>query len=515
MKRIAILFGTALVTLAAAQGDPNTVDKLITLGKTKNRAFNTLETFTAKFGPRLTGSPELERASLWAVEEFKKYGLTNVRRDKWGEVPVGFTRGKSQVVRMVAPWKMDMVFTTPAWTPGTKGKIEIEPVVLPESMEELNKIKDSLADKWILMRRVSGIRGPQGQPSEVERAMDSIPHAGRIFGAGDERVHTGGRFMGLSMDKLPTTANVRVRKSDHDAMMLAVKAGRPLKLEMDIDNRFVGTNVAQYNIIADIPGTEKPDEVVIICGHFDSWNGPGSTGANDNGTGSSVTLEAARLLMQSGAKPKRTIRFILWTGEEQGLLGSRAYVEKYKSEMEKISAVFNDDGGTNYQGGYNCLESMVPILKAAIEPVQKAFPDFPMALNVQAQMPRGGSSDHAPFVWAGVPGFFTIEAGTADYGFVWHTQHDRPEFSRAEYLTQSSTNAAVVAYNVACADKLLPRVPIVPPTAGGTALITPVGGTKVFFDPAEGHTHDDGHDHEDEFVDYAIGSILRWLGIQK
>ncbi len=502
---------TLVASVAVAQAPNDMIGRVVAEGTKKNQAYKTLSTFTSKYGPRLTGSPNLARAQEWALKQLKEWGYANARLEKWGEVPVGFERGPSQSVKMVAPWKMDMVFTTPAWTPGTKGKQTVTPILQPATMEELTALGDKINGAWIVMTKPSGMRGPQGAPSDVEKALDTAPIAGKIFGASDERVHTGGRFAGLTMETLPKQVQVRVRKSDHHALLTALKAKREVKMELNIDNRFIAGPIPQYNVIADLPGTDKADEMVIVCGHFDSWNGPGSVGANDNGTGSSVAFEAARLLAKTGAKPRRTIRFIWWSGEEQGLLGSRAYVQMHKDEMDKISAVFNDDGGTNYQGGYQCLETMTPMLKAAMSPTEKAFPTLPMTLNVVAEMPRGGSSDHAPFNMVGVPGFFSIESGKAEYGFVWHTQHDRPEHSVPEYLAQSSTNAAVVALNIACADTMLPRGP--KPAAGiGLTINRPAGGSRNYY---HDHSHDDGHDHDDEYLDYVMDRLLRMFGILK
>lgn len=516
MRRFTIFWvGLALAATASAQSPSEDVAKLIQEGTNANRAFSTLEYFTGKFGPRLTGSPNLERAQQWAVSQLKAWGYDNARLEKWGEVPIGFERGKRQSVKMVSPWKADMVFTTPAWTPGTNGKVTITPIMQPTTMEEFNKVKDSLKGGWVLMNRPSGLRGPQGGPSEVDRALDTAGLAGRIYGTADERVHTGGRFTGLTMSNLPTEVQVRVRKSDYDTIALAVKAGREPKLEIDIENKFIPGPIPQYNVIADLPGTDKADEMVIVCGHFDSWDGPGSVGANDNGTGSTVTLESARLFKKLGIKPKRTIRFILWSGEEQGLLGSRAYVEMHKDSLDKVSAVFNDDGGTNYQGGYQCLENMVPMLKAAMAPVEAAFPDLTMKLDVLKEMPRGGSSDHAPFNWQGVPGFFTIEAGRADYGFVWHTQNDTPRNSIPEYLVQSSTNAAVVALNIANADTLLPRGPKPGPGTGLT-VNRPAGGARNYYHDHSHDDHDGGtHDHTDDYIEFVLDWLVRYLGILK
>jgi Zn-dependent M28 family amino/carboxypeptidase len=162
--------------------------------------------------------------------------------------------------------------------------------------------------------------------------------------------------------------------------------------------------------------------------------------------------------MKSGAKPKRTIRFVMWTGEEQGLHGSRRYVEMHRDKLDKISAVLVDDGGTNYSGGLVCIASMEPMLKAAVAPVATFFADMPVNIVVRPTMPRGGGSDHAPFNQVGVPGFFWNETGRADYQYIHHTQNDKYSEAIPEYLVQSSTVSAVVAYNLACADTMLPRV---------------------------------------------------------
>lgn len=250
-----------------------------------------------------------------------------------------------------------------------------------------------------------------------------------------------------------------VRKSDMDKIAANLAAGKDVELEFNLDQKWVKQARPQYNVVAEIKGTEKPDEVVIVSGHFDSWDGPGSQGALDNGTGSCTALEAARILCATGVKPKRTIRFILWSGEEQGLFGSRGYVARHMDEMDKISAVLVDDGGTNYQGGYEGIESQKAIMEAAFAPVVDAFPGLSEVFRSRPQMPRGGGSDHASFNAVGVPGFFTIETGRSDYNYVHHTQHDKYEMAIPEYLVQSSTNHAVVAYNLACLDGLLPRGP--------------------------------------------------------
>ena len=228
----------------------------------------------------------------------------------------------------------------------------------------------------------------------------------------------------------------------------------------NIENIFVKGPITVGNVIADIPGSEKPDEYVIVSGHLDSWDGPVSEGACDNGTGAMATMEAARILATCHAKPKRTIRFILWTGEEEGLLGSAAYVREHKNEWDKISVCLVDDSGTNYDSGITCLESQQPFFADAIATMNKAFPDMQQSLNTSRPAgPRrgGGGSDHASFSAVGVPGIFLRKAGRQNYMVIWHTQNDRLDQVIPEYMRLNATNMAVLGYELGCAEKLLPR----------------------------------------------------------
>lgn len=303
---------------------------------------------------------------------------------------------------------------------------------------------------------------PEG-PSMLDRVFAAGP-AGFVSASSDDRVRTSsiGGWRTIDPANLPQGVEIQVRQADYDFINSKISDGWPIEFEADLQNKFTPGPIPVYNTVAEIPGTTWPDEVVIVSAHADSWNGPGSQGTTDNGTGSSVTLEAARILAAVGAKPKRTIRFILWTGEEQGLLGSREYVAKLKEagELEKISAVFVDDGGTNYEGGLKCTAAMMPYLAAATAPVTSTFPDMPVNIQVVERAGggmAGGSSDHASFQREGVPAFFWDEVGRADYGYGWHTQNDKIDLAIPEYLIQSSTCAAVTAYNLACAETLLPR----------------------------------------------------------
>ena len=188
-------------------------------------------------------------------------------------------------------------------------------------------------------------------------------------------------------------------------------------------------------------------------------------GTVDNGTGTSVTMEAARILAAVGVQPKRTIRFALWSGEEQGLLGARGYVRGLSDEERaKISAVFVDDGGTNYQGGIPAADHMVDYLAAATSWTNGRFysetDGKDLVVNIRPtgdKIETHGGSDHAAFNAIGVPGFFWDEIGRANYSYGWHTQFDRLDQAIPEYLVQSAVNTAITAYNLANAPAMLPR----------------------------------------------------------
>src|SRR5258708_5785818 len=225
-----------------------------------------------------------------------------------------------------------------------------------------------------------------------------------------------------------------------------------VEAEVNIESSFSGKPVEVYNTVAEIPGTEKPEEFVIVGGHLDSWDL--GTGATDNGTGSMAVLEAARALQKLGVKPKRTIRFVLFTGEEQGLNGSRAYVKAHEKELEKISSVLVHDNGTGkvltigLMGNYAVKETM----DRALNPLARAK-DVGLA---EPTLRSEGGSDHVPFDGAGVPGFWCVQEG-ADYDKTHHSQADTLDRVRWDELTEGEQVLAVCAYNRAQLPDMLPR----------------------------------------------------------
>jgi hypothetical protein len=455
LASLATIFPMALI--AAAQGDPATLARIADQGKNHSQIVDRFHYLCFDIGARLTSSPELLRGQKWAMAQFKKFGCTNVHMEKWGEFPVGFDRGPNQVCKMVEPFDSEMVFTTPAWSNGTNGLERGEAMMMPETLDDLKAHAADVKGKWLI-----SAQGRSGATAEFNAEMEKDGALGRISGSRSELVVTSGpNWRTVTFEKHPGLPQITVRKSDYDRIIRNLDFKRKVVLEVNAENRWFKGPIACYNVVAEIKGSEKPDEVVIVSGHFDSWNGPLSQGAQDNGVGSMTAMEAARILCSAHAKPKRTIRFILWSGEEQGIFGSTQYVKDHKNELDKISAVLVDDGGGNYQGGYRVLPQMKDMMTAAIQKTNETFPDMPEVIQIVTgtRMPRGGGSDHAPFNAVGVPGFFTLETGTLNYNFVHHTQNDRFETCIPAYLIQSGTNHALVSYNLACADTLLPREP--------------------------------------------------------
>ena len=269
-------------------------------------------------------------------------------------------------------------------------------------------------------------------------------------------VSTGRRPTSMDFfDNLPTIPQITMTASSYDAIANNVREGKEVMLEFDIRNYFKKGPIPLYNVVADIPGSEHPDECVIVCGHLDSWDA--GTGTTDNGTGCATTIEAARILMTAGVRPKRTIRFILWSGEEQGILGSRAYVEANSELMKKVSGVLNHDVGTQYISSIKTLPYQRSDMEQIFAPVMKLNAEFPFRLEPVDSL-VGLGSDHASFNRVGVPGFIWGQSGElATYRDTHHTQLDTYDRAVPAYQEHSSIVVALAAYGIANLDHMLAR----------------------------------------------------------
>ena len=223
-------------------------------------------------------------------------------------------------------------------------------------------------------------------------------------------------------------------RKQFDELAGLLKDGKPVTLEFDIRNYFKKGPIKLYNVIADIPGSELPDEYVIVGGHIDSWDG--ATGTTDNGTGVATTLEAARILMKAGVKPRRTIRFMLWSGEEQGLLGSAAYVKAHKDLMPKISAVLVHDGGTNYLSGIGATEAMMSDFEQVFAPVKELDPQFPVR-SAEGRRPVRRRQRPRLVPHGQRAGLLLATGGQGRYQHTHHTQYDTFDAAIPEYQKHS------------------------------------------------------------------------------
>ena len=472
----------ALLLAGALTAQNNTapiVDRIKHEGLQNSHVMEYLDHLTNSIGHRLTGSDNYMLACKWALAEFKKMGL-EAKLDQWQTWRFAFNRGQWSG-RIVSPERIELQVATEAWTAGTRGRVKGKAVLVPSSILD---VEDKLAGKvkgaWLWMRKparrsragrelwnyVKGFAVDEGAAGFVYPSTGDarFPNRIRVFGS---------RNMALSANsRIPTMPEICVRKDQWQKVQKMLEAGKEVEAAFDIRNRFRREDVPLYNVIADIKGYEKPDEFVIVCGHLDSWHQ--ATGTTDNGTGTTSTMEAARILAAAGARPRRTIRFCLWGGEEQGLLGSRRYVLKRRTKMKNVSAVFNHDTGTNWAHTIAVPENMYDDFKRILEPVMsipapdKDFDGPVFRLRKVRQMSRrGGGSDHASFLSAGVPAWSWGLRGRSNYfQHTWHSQWDTFDVAIPEYQRHTSTVVALTAYGVANLPHLLPRDQMAAPGAG-------------------------------------------------
>jgi hypothetical protein len=513
---LALLLGHRAVTLFAdptgkASAEAMALDQqLIAAGKEGTEVLSNLTFLSDVIGPRLTGSANLKRANEWAAEKMKSYGLTNVKLEPW-ELPVAWERGTA-TARIVEPDNGKVLTVAAAgWSPGTKGKIIGDVVVInARSPEELKKYEGKLKGAIVLRGPPANVRpitdlsspfdragGPGGgggagqppqppgktetpaKPGGATPAPGTPPRGfdtrGGEFGRMRREINEflkkegaavvlqdsskphglltmsgnwGGRDRATAGDPLPALYITH----DHYALLHRL-ATRPepakTRVEVEITNTLIPGPMACYNTVGEIRGTEKPDEFVVLGAHIDSWDlGQGTT---DNGTGTCVVLETARILYKCGVKPKRTIRFALFSGEEQGLHGSRAYVQTHKDEMPKTTAAIIHDTGTGKIIGLSLMgrEVLKPIMEEELASLK--------ALGVSDISTRTmGGSDHQSFEGGGVPGFM-FRQDPAEYRLTHHSQSDTLDKAREPDLIQGAQVMAVIATRLANRPDMLPR----------------------------------------------------------
>jgi carboxypeptidase Q len=494
MKRFAAAFLLLLVVVSVGNAQtisPDDLDKkIIAEENMHSELMQNLKYLCDMIGPRVTGSDKMKRANEWTEDRFKDYGSQNVHLESW-KFGVPWHRGAASA-RVVKPNGMPLIVAQQAWTPGTNGP-RVGDVILVDIKEakDLESYKDKLHGAWVLLGEPAKIPAVPTEPQRlrlpdtlqaVQRApvdtaamrryrqlaglrdtlnkfFQSEGIAGIIRDAGKEHAllnmtgspgNYGGMFGGSSRpDRITQVFMIH----EHYSMLYRLlKRGEKVTVEMNLQSRTDDKPVEAENTVAEIPGSEKPDEVVILGAHLDSWDL--GQGATDNGTGSMTVLEVARLLKVIDAKPRRTIRFVLFSGEEQGLLGSRAYVDAHKDEMGKVSAVLVMDIGSGKLRGIALQrnEAVKPIMDSLLAPFRSMGV---IDINLKYQ----GGTDHLSFDRIGVPGFSFIQ-DPLEYGKTHHSQSDTFDHASEDDLKQAAIVMTSLALKIADLPEMLPRKPV-------------------------------------------------------
>jgi carboxypeptidase Q len=446
-------------------------------GLGRSEAQNLFHTLTDVLGPRLTGSPAYTEAARWAVERFSKWGLANPRLE-----PFQFGRGwvlEKLTVEMISPRYMPLIGYAEAWSPPTSGIVTGTPLYIGDStVEEIDRLGTRLRGAIVLANRQQAefLRTDRMQPSDgngpVQTGNPPLPgpssaapqqqllarlqaHRTGVVLKPGAMEHGTVRVQGSRDAPRDAAPSVVLAAEHYNMLVRLVQAGQPIQLRIEVGSSFHENDLNSYNVLAEIPGTDPVlrDEVVFVGAHLDSWHT--ATGATDNADGVTSVMEAMRILMAINARPRRTIRVALWGGEEQGLLGARAYVSRHlrdEAARNRISVYLNDDPGTGATYGFymqNNLEAK-RIFDSWLEPLRE--------LGVRRNVIEGiGSTDHLPFDEAGIPGFTVIKDFRNYDVRTRHTNADLADAVNIEDLKQSAVVLAVVAWQAAMLDEQISR----------------------------------------------------------
>ena len=475
-------------------------------------------------GERLTGSPNMKRANEWTRDQLTAMGLGNSHLEPWGPFGRGWANQYVNA-RMTSPDIVPLIVYSKAWTPGTNGVVTGKCVrVVIEDKKDFDKYRGKLAGMILIMGSDADVIKPITEapfkrltdddlaktgeyqiPSERpmfspadrakrqqfvkdlnqffadEKVLAVIDHSRGTAGGGTVFVQSGGSYKPGETTTIPQLTMA----SEHwTRIARLLQQKKDVTLELNVTNTFYDDDPMQYDTIAEIPGTDKKDEVVMLGAHLDSWHA--GTGATDNGAGTIVMMEAVRILKALDIKPRRTIRIGLWSGEEEGLLGSQGYVEQHfgtrprmedpgmkdmptllrrdagpitvKPEQAKVSAYFNVDNGSGKIRGVYLQENeaVAPIFDAWMKP----FKDLGMTTLT---MRNTGGTDHLSFDAVGIPGFQFIQDPIEYETRTHHSNMDVYDRLQPDDLKQISVIVASFVYDAAMRDQMLPRKPIEKP----------------------------------------------------
>lgn len=496
---------------------PSPIDVIKTEGIDESQVMEFAGWMTDVYGPRLTGSPMLDKATEWAVNTLKEMGMENVHLEEWGPFGKGWEL-KHFEMHAEAPNYFPVMAYPKAWSPSASGEGEV--IYLDaKTQEDLDGYKGKLAGKVVMVdsiRDVSEWFDPPAKRYESDNLLDMAndgmptPRPRRNRNAGGfnfnqamwslleaerplvviDRSYKGdlgtvfvsgartseGRAQNTEVDIVPQ-ATLSVEHYNRIFRML--NKGIPVTLSIDLQTAYTNSDEMEHNIIAEIPGTDLKDEVVMFGAHFDSWHT--GTGATDNAAGSSVMMEVARILKETiektGVQPRRTLRIALWTGEEQGLFGSRNYVGKHfaefppnsytpqsiKPDQAKVSAYYNLDNGTGRIRGIYTQGNpdVVPIFRSW-------FDELDMEDTGTITLNNTGGTDHLAFDAVGIPGFQFIQDPIAYSSRTHHSNMDNLDHLVGEDLSQAATIIAAFVWNTAQRDEKIPRKPLDEDLRAGT-----------------------------------------------
>jgi len=471
-------------------------------------------------GPRLTGSPNMKRANEWTRDQLTSFGLSNAHLESWGPFGRGWAN-QFVSVRMTSPEYAPFIAYAKAWTPGTNGVVKGKCIrVKIDDKKDFDKYRGKLAgmialfcpdpdvkvpDKAFFERLTEKDLAEIGQyqiPNEKmqfrfrqylkrmqfmrevnkfladEKVLAVVDHGYGNYGGGTVFVQSGGSY---KVGETVTVPGITVALEQWDRAARLLEQKKDVELELNVTNTFYDDDPMQYNTIAEIAGTDKKDEVVMLGAHLDSWHS--GTGATDNGAGTVVMMEAVRILKALDIKPRRTIRIALWSGEEQGLLGSQNYVQQHfgsrppsdepdmqgtptllrresgpvtvKPEQAKIAAYFNVDNGSGKIRGVYLQEN------AAVAPIfetwMKPFHDLGMETLTERNT---GGTDRLSFDAVGIPGFQFIQDPLDYESRTHHSNMDVYDRLQADDLKQAAVIVASFVYEAAMRVQMLPRKPV-------------------------------------------------------
>lgn len=452
------------IEAATSPSGDATARRIVALGTSEPRAMEWLDILSNRFGGRMAGSDAYTHAAQWARMQLRQWGV-HAELEEAGQMPVGFNRGPWSGT-MLAPQAQPLRLATPAYSAGTRGVQQGLAMMGPATLEEAQARAAQFKDKWVLIGGENGGGGRDGntvhQPRAITRVLLQAGALGTLQ-SGEEPLYAASAAP-ATWATLPTLPDIKLAAPQYADIRQRLGRGEAVTLEFDIRNWFYPGPVTYHNVVARIPGTQKPEEIVLIGAHLDSYDG--GTGAADNGGGVATMLEAMRLLALSGVKPRRSIMLVAFGAEEIGRKGSFAFAERHAGQLDKIVMMLNRDGRPGAIDGIAVPSAWQPVFCRVERALQDVHPVFGFATTIndaprdasQAMHARAGSDD-AVFSLHGVPTPKFTVLGDFDYARVHHTVQDTYEnvlpFGAAQQY--SAIAIALTAYEAANAPEELSR----------------------------------------------------------